>query len=274
MELLSLNRVDRFYPTALAKFLGISPGEAFNYLVERSGKGDQLSLMWEVRCPECYRTLDILSTKVYEEYDCNCGVEIEANDENLFPVFKINEDFKDFLRSESQKKNQNTQLEDTKRHSNPAKLKGKPMNLRNLSRDTEFSHEALEILQSYGIQNMVVLGDFLVGSHKIDGSFNNSPLNGNVAIQSQETNQVQQGTQVEYTEPLKDLELRISQITDEIKREQAESNAELLKLALEENAAPKIEKFIKFLTSSLGLVKPLLTIAELAGVPVPNNTSV
>ncbi|MCQ6277405.1 hypothetical protein JMM81_21290 [Bacillus sp. V3B] len=105
IELLALNRVDRFYPSALAKHLDISSSEAFNYLLERTGVGDQLTLKWELRCPHCYRTLKITNEQeVDEEFQCNCGEEFDLRSSDLFPVFQLNPDYKEFLKDEVKKK--------------------------------------------------------------------------------------------------------------------------------------------------------------------------
>ena len=105
IESLALNRVDRFYPSALAKHLGISSSEAFNYLLERTGVGDQLTLKWELRCPYCYRTLKITNQQeIDKEFHCNCGEEFELKSTDFFPVFQINSDYKDFLTDEVKKK--------------------------------------------------------------------------------------------------------------------------------------------------------------------------
>ncbi|MEK5215330.1 hypothetical protein [Psychrobacillus sp. FSL H8-0487] len=104
LEILSISRVDRFYPTALSKYLNIPPSEAFNYLLERAGTGDQLLLKWEVRCPECSRTLEITEQRdLINEYECNCGEEIEITMKDLYPVFQINPEYKAYIKDEKKK---------------------------------------------------------------------------------------------------------------------------------------------------------------------------
>ncbi|TCP19479.1 hypothetical protein EV207_1634 [Scopulibacillus darangshiensis] len=105
IELLASNRVDRFYPSALAKHLGISSSEAFNYLLERTGTGDQLILKWELRCPHCYRTINITNEiELDEEFQCNCGEEFDLRSSDFFPAFQINPSYKEFLKDEIKKK--------------------------------------------------------------------------------------------------------------------------------------------------------------------------
>ena len=107
---LSLSRVDRFYPTALSKYLNISPSEAFNFLLERSGPNDQLTLRWEIRCPDCSRTINTIDNPKALEIDCICGIESEISPTEIYPVFKINSDYKDYIRQENEKKKNKLQL--------------------------------------------------------------------------------------------------------------------------------------------------------------------
>lgn len=276
LRTLALNRVDRFYPTALAKFLGITPGEAFNNLLDRSGKNDQLTLLWEVRCPDCYRTIDLVQNKISDSYDCNCGEEVESVEENLYPVFKINDDYKTYIRLNEQKKNQKTLPEKSKKSFNYADLNSNPLNIKTLLMETILTEENKETLRDSGLTiNVLMKGDLVVGyQNKNEDSFNGSHFNGPTAIQATNTTQIQQGTRVEYSAPLKELEALISRLPDELSREQAESNAEILKSALEKEDKPKIEKYFKFLSGTLGLVSPLITIAQLAGIPIPNLPTV
>lgn len=105
IESLAANRVERFYPSALAKHLDIPVNQAFNYLLERSGSGDQLLLKWELRCPECNRTLDISVEKVTDfDVECRCGKEFELQSSDFFPVFQINPEYKDYIKGEMKKK--------------------------------------------------------------------------------------------------------------------------------------------------------------------------
>lgn len=100
IELLTINKVDRFYPTALAKYLDITPTEAFNLLAEKSGEHKELILNWELRCPYCSRTLAITTNKdINDEYNCNCGEEFDVRVSDFYPVFKINPEFKDYVNS-------------------------------------------------------------------------------------------------------------------------------------------------------------------------------
>lgn len=104
IDMLTINRVDRFYPTSLAKHLNISSSEAFNYLLERTGPEDQLNLKWEIRCFNCFRTLSFTEEKFFDEIECICGEEFELQSSDFYPVFQINNDYKDFLRHELKKK--------------------------------------------------------------------------------------------------------------------------------------------------------------------------
>lgn len=109
IETMSLNRVDRFYPTALSKYINITPSEAFDFLLERAGAGDQLILTWEARCPDCDRTLNNYNVNTGIECFCEVEDEDEPSIKVLYPVFKINPVYKNFLRREYEKKKKEIQ---------------------------------------------------------------------------------------------------------------------------------------------------------------------
>lgn len=277
LEFLSLNRVDRFYPTALSKHLNITPSEAFNFLLERAGEGDQLTLIWEARCPECSRTLDITNGKVFSEYDCFCGEEVEITQEDLFPVFKINNDFKEFVRDELKKKRvgQDKQEENS---SLPTDIKGNEVNLATLLKDIKLSEKATDVL-SHSCCNFTVVnidgGDFVLNDkhdkRTVKDSFNNSKFTGNVAVQSDNVTQTQ-NTNTEKSElekALSELVELISNLPDELEKLQSETIYASLEQSIETEDNEKSGKFLGILGKTLGLVTPLLTIAKSLGVPLP-----
>ena len=108
----------------------------------------------------------------------------------------------------------------------------------------------------------------------IESSFNQSNLSGNVAVQAENVNQIQNiVSENKVDEAFQELLSIVHGIEEEMSREQAEMNAELLRNAVESGDLSKGEKILKFLTGSLGLVPPLITIAQLAGLPVPSIPS-
>ena len=123
----------------------------------------------------------------------------------------------------------------------------------------------------------LIQNDYLIyingGLHvnNIIGSFNNSKLSGNVGIQSRNVAQTQNiGNNDELRNAFKGLEELIKKIEDETTKDQAEMNSEILKEAIQSEDKPKCEKVLKFLVGALGVVQPIITIAQLAGIPVPN----
>ncbi|WHX46108.1 hypothetical protein [Bacillus pumilus] len=104
IEDLANSRVERFYPTYISKVTKVSLNVAFEYLLQRVDDGT-LELLWEVRCPdyECnsviLRTTDL--TKILnQKIECVCcEEELLVLKQYLFPTFKINTDFKDYIKS-------------------------------------------------------------------------------------------------------------------------------------------------------------------------------
>lgn len=74
----------------------------------------------------------------------------------------------------------------------------------------------------------------------------------------------------EFENAYKDLLDEIKKNNHDTNRDQTETNAELLKSAIESGDKPKSEKFLRFLVGTLGVVQPLITIAQIAGLPIPN----
>lgn len=104
LELLALSKVKRFYTSAIANRAGITTSEAFNYLLERSGKDEELTLKWELQCPnlECVKTIHVTDKKYYgSEIECpRCGFEFQVDATDFIPSFAINRDFKEYLEAE------------------------------------------------------------------------------------------------------------------------------------------------------------------------------
>lgn len=268
IETLATTRVERFYPSALAKHLGISSVEAFNYLLERSGNGDQLQLKWELRCPHCYRTLDItIEKQVLDEYDCKCGEEFEPRPSDFFPVFQINPDYKAFIKTAIKKK-------PSKPEDPPINLIGQPQSLQDILIDGLLSEKAIDKLTSQSPcfliqiinQNQYNGGDGHMDQRKITGSFNNSKLSGNNAIQADNVVQSQNITKEESEKAFKELFDEIKKISEQSQREQAEYNAEQLKEAVENKDKSKAQKLLGFLKTSIGTVASLTTITRFFGL--------
>ncbi|WP_132748388.1 hypothetical protein [Scopulibacillus darangshiensis] len=102
---------------------------------------------------------------------------------------------------------------------------------------------------------------------KIEGSFNNSDLRGNSAIQADNVTQFQNIKNGESEKAFRDLFTAIHKLENETEREQAQFNAEQMQEALKSGDKTKAQKLLKFLHGTLGTVSSLVTIAQLFGLP-------
>lgn len=111
VDQIAFSRVRRFYPTYIQKVTGIPLNEVFNFLLTLVEDG-RLNLMWEIRCPDFDCNSIIIRTGKIEDFlyktiECNhCEDEILVRENLVFPVFEINEDYRDRVR-EIKKKDRN-----------------------------------------------------------------------------------------------------------------------------------------------------------------------
>lgn len=142
------------------------------------------------------------------------------------------------------------------------------------------SQKALKVLskQPQNIVNIINLntngGDLV--SNKYDGktivgSFNNSELSDNIAIQSENVIQTQNKRSPELEQALSQLNDLINELPEELEKIQAESVYNSLEQSIENEDTSKSGKFLEILTKTLGVVPPLLTIAKSLGVPLPEQ---
>jgi len=93
---IAMSRIQRFYPTLVAKRTGLPVEVVFERLLQLSIDG-KLKLKWEVRCPNCFRNIivyDQLPELKDIIYDCVCGEEVEISRELIFPAFEIDEGYR------------------------------------------------------------------------------------------------------------------------------------------------------------------------------------
>jgi hypothetical protein len=94
---LAVSKLNKFYPTYVSKATSLPLDITFKYLSEMAKKG-RITLSWELRCEECYRTLKTVENVIpflNDELICKyCGEETTFNRDNIFPVFYINEAYK------------------------------------------------------------------------------------------------------------------------------------------------------------------------------------
>lgn len=88
--------VAKFSPSKFAKYADITISESFNLLLQYVDT-NELILIWELRCPNCHRILDISKSLTEEEcIYCEEALDITAN--NLYPMFKISDKYKEHLK--------------------------------------------------------------------------------------------------------------------------------------------------------------------------------
>lgn len=104
----ALTAIKRFYPTALTRNISLPLQDIFEHLL-RLVEQKKLKLYWEIRCPECFSTIDIKDSYIVtgEELECPLGHEFELRADNLFPVFEVSGEYKSYM-IENKKKHQGT----------------------------------------------------------------------------------------------------------------------------------------------------------------------
>lgn len=116
VDLLAVTPVKQFYPTSVPKYSeSLTLESAFEQLIELCKSGE-IHLLWEVKCPGesnfCIRTLDKVSdyqSIIDHNYRCDvCGKETCVTNDDVFPLFEIDEGYRHFMREEFKKKTNQT----------------------------------------------------------------------------------------------------------------------------------------------------------------------
>jgi hypothetical protein len=108
VENFALSKLSRFYPSAVANDTELSIQFVFERLLEMV-KDEKLKLYWEVRCPNygCFSTLKTIDYPILGFISCeSCGEdgeEIEITNDNIFPIFSINQFYRDSLKKKLHK---------------------------------------------------------------------------------------------------------------------------------------------------------------------------
>lgn len=111
IDQIASSRIKKFYPTIIHKLTELPLNQIFNFLLDMVEDG-RLILKWEIRCTNYDCSVLLIRTdniKVYMSETVNCGEcdnEIEVNESIVFPVFEINNQYKDRL-GEFKKKEKN-----------------------------------------------------------------------------------------------------------------------------------------------------------------------
>jgi hypothetical protein len=101
------------------------------------------------------------------------------------------------------------------------------------------------------------------------GSFNNSNLNGNNAIQADNVTQSQNINQGISEKAFQDLFTTIQELKNETEKEKAQYFAEQMQEALQAGDKSKAQKLLGFLHGILGDVGSLASIASLFSLTIP-----
>lgn len=97
VERKSLSLIKAFYPTLVAKELGLPLHVVFERLLELV-EDQRLILKWEVRCEDCLYTIEVLDyfPAIGEEYYCSdiCGEYVKIDSDSIFPIFELDPFYK------------------------------------------------------------------------------------------------------------------------------------------------------------------------------------
>ena len=108
--------IGSFYPTIVSRDTELPLSLVFERLLELS-VNKKLKLKWEIRCPDCYYTLDILddfpNLTDGETFYCHglCQEEKEITPDCIFPIFEFSSDYKDSIKKKALEARKKTGLE-------------------------------------------------------------------------------------------------------------------------------------------------------------------
>ncbi|MGW9777592.1 hypothetical protein [Staphylococcus hominis] len=241
LDTIALTDIEKFSPSKVSKYAGISIDEAFKWLLEHVAD-EELELLWEIRCPNCNRVLTLNSKKDFEEYECDfCydDFDVEAND--LYPKFRVSKKYKDYLLAKGRATNSEKKLRKT---------------ITNIDDDIPLSDYNLDEEMAQKINgtlpsgfNITVNGDIYMNTNNnnnISDSFNNSKVD-NSSIQSTNVNQ-------EILIPkqqVEDLEDYIQKIDDEDLRQMNEEFLDNFKTSLKKYDKENAKKWIGYIKNTV-----------------------
>lgn len=251
---LAASPTEMFYPTAVANFdNSLKMEDVFAVLVELC-ESKELELMWEITCPNiessCYRRIGIVPD--YKEYlgvtvQCDiCGKEFEIEEEDIFPIFKINPEYSTYIKEQARQDKKKSTLQ--------------------IDADDDLRGQALKAVfanstptlslgttkQFLNIEQLIIVqGEGTVNSNNkhIKGSFNGSSFGEKSIVNIQSDNNT---STINVSDLPKDifetLRSEISEkVTDEMDREQALEFAGNLEQAVQERDADKASKYVKWI---------------------------
>lgn len=96
----------KFYPGIVAKATNLPLKDVFNRLLFLAND-NVLILSWEIICPnyDCVRTITTIDEKEFtlnSSANCNVCGEVEISEENIFPSFRIDPCYKEYIKKKYQ----------------------------------------------------------------------------------------------------------------------------------------------------------------------------
>ncbi len=97
-EMAKKDRIKAFYPQTISRKLNIPIDIVWAQLMTLSNQGGRIHLQYEVKCLEDLNTLTTVEeckAIIGKELTCEiCGERIEVTYNNLYPIFRIDEEYK------------------------------------------------------------------------------------------------------------------------------------------------------------------------------------
>lgn len=238
LDSIALTEIEKFSPSKVSKYAGISIDEAFKWLLEHVAD-EELELLWEIRCPNCNRVLTLNSNKDFEDYECEfCYNEFDVESNDLYPKFKVSKEYKNYLLAKERENNSEKKIGKTITNID----ENIPLSEYNLDK------EMIEIINKESPKDvtLIIKGDLNVNNNNISGSFNNTELN-NTNVQSQFVNQ----THLVPNQQVEELENSIQLIEDTELKQINEEFLENFKISLKEYDKENARKWIGYIKRTL-----------------------
>lgn len=102
IEFLAKTRVSSFYPMAVVKELNFPLDNVIDELNNIVRLGNRLTIEFEIRCDDCLsilKTVDDFTDYIGQKMYCEeTGKLIEITKYNIYPVYKIDKTFKEYVK--------------------------------------------------------------------------------------------------------------------------------------------------------------------------------
>jgi hypothetical protein len=267
------SQIKAFYPAAVATYANTSVDIVFPELLGYVATGE-LELNWQLRCPnlDCINIIAKDTAKIGDEEMCNkCGNEFEVTQNDLFPIFAVTKEYKDYVLD------QYKEAQDAKKKSGHLPLKASVPSPMPFSKEWLEHATPTEMLAFFAQTPQNILTIFNITGEQItmgnnnrtigDMSGNNLGNNNNFMGDNVEMNAI--GNTTVLADAMRDLEMEIRDISDSDKKEDAEVQYDLLEKYIEKNQPSKIERTLKALAGLVSTTTSILTIASQFGITFP-----